>query len=46
MEAGLSMEAEYWSPLVPELTVARLDESQGVYEAAGFRVRFRSGGRT
>lgn len=32
---------EYWNPLVPELTVARLDESLRFYEAAGFSVRFR-----
>ena len=32
---------EYWNPLVPELTVAQLDESLRFYEAAGFSVRFR-----
>lgn len=35
------MEDEFWSPLVPELTVANLEDSLRLYEAAGFKVRFR-----
>lgn len=35
------MEVEYWSPLVPDLTVARLADSLRFYESAGFTVRFR-----
>jgi catechol 2,3-dioxygenase-like lactoylglutathione lyase family enzyme len=31
----------YWSPMVPELTVASLEASLRFYVAAGFAVRFR-----
>jgi len=40
-EPDLSKEGEYWNPLVPELTVTRLEDSLRFYEAAGFTVRFR-----
>lgn len=33
-------EEQYWNPLVPELTVARLETSLHFYCAAGFSVRF------
>jgi len=33
-------EDQYWSPLVPELTVADLEKSLQFYGAAGFSVRF------
>ena len=32
---------EYWSHLVPELTVTNIEESLVFYKAAGFSVRFR-----
>jgi len=31
---------EYWSPLVPELTVANLQRSLSFYRSAGFSIRF------
>ena len=31
---------EYWSPLVPELTVANLERSLRFYRSAGFSIRF------
>jgi catechol 2,3-dioxygenase-like lactoylglutathione lyase family enzyme len=31
---------EYWSPLVPELTVANLQRSLRFYRAAGYSIRF------
>jgi hypothetical protein len=34
-------QADYWNPLVPELTVADVGDSLRFYLAAGFRVRFR-----
>lgn len=33
--------AEYWNPLVPELTVTDVSTSLGFYTAVGFTVRFR-----
>lgn len=32
---------QYWSPLVPELTVRSLEDSLRFYEAIGFTTRFR-----
>lgn len=37
----MTKDADYWNPLVPELTVARLEDSLRFYAAAGFSVRFR-----
>jgi predicted enzyme related to lactoylglutathione lyase len=37
----MNEEAVYWNPLVPELTVTRIEDSLRFYAAAGFTVRFR-----
>lgn len=34
-------DSEYWSPLVPELTVANLERSVRFYTSAGFSVRYK-----
>jgi ribosomal protein S18 acetylase RimI-like enzyme/catechol 2,3-dioxygenase-like lactoylglutathione lyase family enzyme len=39
-QIAASTDAQYWNPLVPELTVRCLEASLSFYTAVGFRVRF------